>query len=499
MVDQTSIGPQIFSSVAVLRDGGFVVSYGNELSSAYYFDRFDAAGALVGGDTFIASSGGAFGTPDLTALADGGFVVTWQRSIAGEMDIYAQRFDATGMKVGDELAVNATTANSQEAPAVAALSDGGFVITWQSAKQDGSDYGIYARRFDASGNPVATTLSGDSGDNTIVWRGLQSIVIDGGAGADTLSGGSANDRLDGGAGADMAIYSGTAGSYTIIRNGLTVTVNGPEGSDTLSGIERLQFGDATVRTLEHAERDFGDDGKSDILWRNDNGSVLTWEMNGAAISRSAFIASVSLDWKIADGAGDYNGDGRSDVLWRNDNGTVLAWEMNGAAISNSRFIASVDNDWKIADGAGDYNDDGKSDILWRNDNGSVLAWQMDGGAITSSTFIAAVPSDWQIADGSGDYNGDGKSDVLWRNENGNTLIWSMDAASIVSATAVASAPTDWKIADGAGDYNGDGKSDVLWRNDNGNTLVWFMNGATITSAAAVASVPHRLDDRGWLK
>jgi hypothetical protein len=33
-------------------------------------------------------------------------------------------------------------------------------------------------------------------------------------------------------------------------------------------------------------------------------------------------------WHIV-GSGDYNGDGKSDILWQNDNGQASIWLMNG--------------------------------------------------------------------------------------------------------------------------------------------------------------------------
>ena len=311
--------------------------------------------------------------------------------------------------------------------------------------------------------------------------------ITGSSGANEFRGRTGDDIINGALGFDKADYSGNAAAYTFTRSGGSfASISGPDGSDTLTSIEQLVFDDRVLNSV--INEDFNADGKSDILWRNDNGAVLVWTMDGAAISGSAAPASVSADWKIAEGSGDYNGDGKGDILWRNDNGNVLNWTMNGSTIASSASVASVPLDWKIADGAGDYNGDGKSDILWRNDNGAVLTWIMNGSAILSTAALPSVPTDWKIADGAGDYNGDGKSDILWRNDNGNVLSWTMDGNTVVSATALASVPTDWKIADGTGDYNADGKSDILWRNDNGNTLIWLMNGATITSAAAVASV-----------
>ena len=347
--------------------------------------------------------------------------------------------------------------------------------------------------FNVAQSVMTVSTSGEiwngTAGNDIHVGTILADTLNGLGGNDTITGGAGNDAINGGLGYDRADYSSLPGAYTITRNGLTTTVSGPDGTDTLTGIERLQFSDLSVRTLEPAERDFGNDGRSDVLWRNDNGYVLSWTMNGAIISGSSLLAGVSADWKITDGSGDYNGDGKSDILWRNDNGAVLGWLMDGATIAANPLIATITTDWKIADGAGDYNGDGKSDLLWRNDNGNVVTWLMDGGAIASSAYIASVPADWKIADGSGDYNGDGKSDVLWRNDNGNVLIWLMDGTSISSSPFVASVPTDWKIADGAGDYNGDGKSDILWRNDNGNVLQWQMNGGVIASSPFIASVP----------
>ena len=59
------------------------------------------------------------------------------------------------------------TTTNQRYSSVAALNDGGFVVTWSSWVQDGSDFGIYGQRFDAAGSAVGiefqinTTTSGE--------------------------------------------------------------------------------------------------------------------------------------------------------------------------------------------------------------------------------------------------------------------------------------------------------------------------------------------------
>ena len=68
--------------------------------------------------------------------------------------------------------------------------------------------------------------------------------IDGGAGVDTITGGAGNDELIGGAHLDTAVYSGARSAYQIEHGG--VAISGPDGSDTLNGIERLKFSDLNV-------------------------------------------------------------------------------------------------------------------------------------------------------------------------------------------------------------------------------------------------------------
>ena len=203
-------------------------------------------------------------------------------------------------------------------------------------------------------------------------------------------------------------------------------------------------------------------------------------------------------WSVA-GLGDFNGDGTNDFLWRNQNGTLVDWTMNGSQITASQAVTfganpvAPDNSWNVA-GIGDFNGDGKSDILWRNTNGSLIDWTMNGSQVTASQQVtlggsaAAPDSSWSVA-GIGDFNGDGKSDVLWRNTNGSLIDWTMNGSQITSSQTVtlggsaATPDSSWSVA-AIGDFNGDGKSDILWRNTNGSLIDWTMNGSQITSAAA---------------
>jgi hypothetical protein len=86
----------------------------------------------------------------------------------------------------------------------------------------------------------------------VLIGGLGNDRIEGGKGDDKLYGGAGNDWLDGGKGFDTAIFSGNFADYTIAEqghhhghhhHGADLTVTGPDGTDRLSSIERLQFDD----------------------------------------------------------------------------------------------------------------------------------------------------------------------------------------------------------------------------------------------------------------
>jgi hypothetical protein len=92
-------------------------------------------------------------------LSGGNFVVVWESGSASvEQDgsltgVFGQRFEADGTRIGTEFRVNVYTTDTQEDPGVASLPDGSFVVVWDGDVQDGSEEGVFARRFAANGSP----------------------------------------------------------------------------------------------------------------------------------------------------------------------------------------------------------------------------------------------------------------------------------------------------------------------------------------------------------
>ena len=371
------------------------------------------------------------------------------------------------------------------------------------------------------GNDVANVLTGNGGNDTLIGNGGDDFLV-GGAGADTLTGGAGSDTFsdtmfnayqdtitDFGAADRIVFTDALLSTFTFTVSGSTLTYNGfslnlgtpPSGTlvatAAAGGGVQLSLGTGNV-ALRDVVNDFNGDGRSDILWRNVDGSVTNWlstPTGGFNTNWANASGSPPLSWHAV-GTGDFNGDGRDDILWRSDAGTVTNWlstNTGGFAANWTNASASVGSEWQVV-GTGDFNGDNRDDVLWRNNNGVVTEWlgTVGGGLSNNASAAVGVSSSWQVA-GTGDFNGDGKTDVLWRGSDGTVLDWlgSSTGAFTANWANAGGAASSWHIV-GTGDFNGDGRDDILWRNDDGTITDWLATatgGFAANSAYAGTGVP----------
>jgi hypothetical protein len=168
------------ASVAIAANGNFVVAWSSFSQDGgrdgIFAQRFSGAGARLGVEfrvnTYTLNDQQY---PSAAMADDGSFVVAWQSAAQEGPDfgVYAQRFDALGNRLGAELHINGFTTNDQFHPVAASDAMGNFVIAWESFTQDGDQGGIFARRFDSAGNPrgagfrVNATTVNDQSDPSI--------------------------------------------------------------------------------------------------------------------------------------------------------------------------------------------------------------------------------------------------------------------------------------------------------------------------------------------
>ncbi|WP_159690023.1 PKD domain-containing protein [Cognatazoarcus halotolerans] len=161
-VNTFTAGTQDSPSVTVLADGSYVVawvSYDQDGVNSYgiYAQRFSSSGIPMGPEFLVNSTvSGNQTDPSIAALADGGFVITWQDNSGADGSgdgIFSQRYDAAGEAVGAETLVTTVTTSGQNSAEVVAY-DSGYAVVWTSYGNDDNTYNIYLQRFATDGTPI---------------------------------------------------------------------------------------------------------------------------------------------------------------------------------------------------------------------------------------------------------------------------------------------------------------------------------------------------------
>ena len=117
---------------------------------------------LVNDDT---TGGCAQSKPAIARDPSGNFVIVWEDYRDAYAGIYAQRYDSLGTPVGSNFRVNDDVKPGNHYwPAIAMDNSGDFVITWHHDYRENSNWGdIYARRYNASGEPLGPNFKVSSG------------------------------------------------------------------------------------------------------------------------------------------------------------------------------------------------------------------------------------------------------------------------------------------------------------------------------------------------
>lgn len=372
--------------LVTLADGSVVAVWedGDGNGGHIHAQRFDTAGTAGGPEQIVDGRSAGVYVPALAALADGGYVVTWHGSGSDpsyltRTEVFAQRYDAAGAPVGGETRVNAGTAGPQSLPDVAGLADGGYVTTWTGASAAFSASDVYVQRVGASGEPATwLLLTGGAEDNVLRASAAEPVKLDAGGGNDTLAGAPATwDVLAGGSGNDVfefaasgngedfildwargdritvaganfggAVTSGDGGS--LVANQVQVNTTGP--LTTLSiGTDATAGADVVVRlTGAFAASDFSASG-NEIRWSDAQPPPVIRAGTGDADA----LDGTSGNDALSGGGGDdrLNGKGGDDML---DGGAgtdtaileipragVLSHSMAGGVLTTTTTIGTI--------------------------------------------------------------------------------------------------------------------------------------------------------------
>ena len=266
------------ASIAALSGGGWVVTWesgGQDGSgSGIYQQRYNEAGAAVGSETRV----NTFTTSNqsdssVTALADdGGWVVAWTslNQDGSSYGVFQQRYDASGATDGVETQVNTHTSAGQKLSSVTALGDGGWLVVWNSYDdQDGSGLGVYQQRYDADGEASGTETLVNSYTTGEQYSTSVAALDDGSWVVTWYS----EDQDDGTFGVYQRHYAadrvGAAGGDTLRGTNWSETIAGHGGADVLKGFG----GDDIIDGCHGRDRMWGGNGGDTFLFGDGDSSA----------------------------------------------------------------------------------------------------------------------------------------------------------------------------------------------------------------------------------
>jgi len=133
------------------QDGSGIGIFGriSDFTGAFY----DTIEFLINKTTF-----GNQTTPSCVGLNLNRFAIVYESGT----DILARIFNSDWTVFKDEFRVNTYSIGIQQNPVVYGLSDGKFIIDWESDSQDESLFGIYYQVYDSVGNPLGKENQGNS-------------------------------------------------------------------------------------------------------------------------------------------------------------------------------------------------------------------------------------------------------------------------------------------------------------------------------------------------
>jgi ELWxxDGT repeat protein len=256
--------------------------------------------------------------------------------------------------------------------------------------------------------------------------------------------------------------------------------------------------------------------RSEIFWRNPNGTEVIWQLDNSKLVGAALINSPynTPAWSLK-GVADMDGDGIKDQIYQNVTTRQLGYlpltQANGlttgakAAVTptfNNFFgalagqVATPGVGWELI-GIENIAGTAQADLIFYSRSLDRLVYwetnttgQFVGAGVFTSSFNpggqgTGAANSWNV-EAIADFTGDGKVDILWRNTQGITVLWKVNGSNIdlAASKVLPTMPTSFELR-GVGDFNGDGIQDVVWRDKAANiTRFWtFSNTGSPTQTA----------------
>ena len=415
--------------------------------------------------------------PAVAMDAAGNFVAVWRSEVQkeGSRGIYGQRFDPDGQKFGSEFLVNTSIGANQQQPDVAMDAAGNFVVSWNAS--DGSDEGIWARRYNASGTPITgeflvnTYTDGrqlrpsigmnDSGDFAVAWarwnHSIHEWFVCGrayNAVGSPLGTEFVISQLPHGSNIDVAMDNSGDFAVAYHRNG--DSNNRPLGyyvrmrqynADTSPKGDAVQLTDNVDHTLSPSIATAGN-GDLVITWSDGDIYAQRFDSSGNPVA-DAFVVNTTLAGSQYGPTVAMNDDGEAIIVWYDGDIWGQAYSNEGLVGGEFQINTYTLGDQRFPEIA--MNDDGRFVTVWESngqdgdgygifaETGSIFELRLPGDFDADGDVDGVDFSHWQIgyptASGSdldhGDADGDGDTDGV------DFGIWQGNYPTNVGAAAMA--------------------------------------------------------------
>ncbi|NOQ32388.1 MAG: hypothetical protein GQ570_14860 [Helicobacteraceae bacterium] len=349
----------------------------------------------------------------VTSLSDGGYLVTWD-SDAQDGDgygVYGQRFTSDGVAAGSEFAVNTSVSNSQSKSSSVALSDGSFIVSWDSG--DGSTSNTFSQLFNVDGTKngtevqVNTTIGNEKDNSKIVALDGKYMVVyrstwhDGTT--DKIVGQMYNN--DGSVIGGEVTLSNTASdwtkepSVTSLANGDVVVSWDHGAQDPKEVFFSIVKNDGTVVESAVQANSFttGTQSGSSVVGLGNGKFIISWtseSQDNAATNDGVYAQVFNADGTKSGGEfklSTYTGGDATDskLTKYGDNKFIATWSSSG---QDAKVYAQIyDNDGnkvgvEFAASAGSTATGSTSSITVLDDGRFVVSWKSDNGNIYSQVF-----------------------------------------------------------------------------------------------------------------
>jgi hypothetical protein len=334
-------------------------------------------------------------------LSDGRFVVVYDsQGQDGDSDgVFARIYQAGGAgPLGEEFQINEHTPNAQHNPAVAALPDAEFVVVWESFRQiaTGSNDDLFGRRFASDGTPVGTEFQ--INQETISEQTLPNVA----------------SRADG-----TFAVSWASEDQDGDREGVFARIFSLDGTPLL---DEFQVNTYTTNRQTPARA-----GASSVMWTDDDHFVVTWQSYGQDGSENSIQARVfhddgeggdefqvnqTTDGNQANPAAGSNGDGTYVLVWNErqfDSQTLLRrYDAHDGVLTDETPVGDSTSQSKPAISV---EESGTFTLAWSDvdaNTGGIVGRRYDATAqplspvFVVNTYQTALQQDPQVLVGPGD-------------------------------------------------------------------------------------------------